>query len=226
METRERIDERDDELQDLRERYNRYCTALAFGGGAGSGERLLQEIQVLSQRILAAEARQARSAEDAPSAPPAMPAATAAIHQAASPARASNVIAFRVKMKGTADQRPGYLPDFTTLPSRPGDARPASKPVVQAGPAVAAVPEPIEGLRDAVVAQGRAILVVSARCDQQQARLVQLEERLPVAHAGNDLSAEVAGLRQESENQRQQLVVVATAVHRLARLLASGSSSD
>jgi uncharacterized coiled-coil protein SlyX len=233
MVTLERIDERGDELQELRERYNQLCAALAFGSGsaAASGDRLLQELQNLAQRIVAMEARQANAAgslhESEARGAAASPSPSETASHAATPpsaaARPSNVIAFRFKMKAAGDQQPGFIPDMTSRKPLPQDraetdrcpARPETPPAIKA-----------DEVRSAIIAQGEAILLISGRCDDHRARLTRIEDQLAASTDLPQLSAEVAALRDGSEKQRQQLVVLATAVHRLARLLADDSDSN
>lgn len=233
MVTLERIDERGDELQELRERYNQLCAALAFGSGSAvaSGDRLLQELQNLAQRIVAIETRQAsaavnlneseaRGAADTPSS------SETASHAAAPPsaaARPSNVIAFRFKMKAAGDQQPGFIPDMTSRKPLPQDGAMANRRAAR--PQAPAAAEANE-IRSAIIAQGEAILLISGRCDDHRARLTRIEDHLATATDLPQLSAEVAALRDGSEKQRQQLVVLATAVHRLARLLADDSDGN
>jgi uncharacterized coiled-coil protein SlyX len=229
MVTLERIEERGDELQELRERYNQLCAALAFGSGpaAASGDRLLQELQNLAQRIVAIEARQANAAvnpdESGPRGAAAHPTSSDAMSDAAAPsstaARPSNVIAFRVKMKAAGDQQPGFIPDMTGRKPLPHSGVMANRQSDRPKSAPAAGPDEI---RSAIISQGEAILLISGRCDDHRARLTRIEEQLATTELPQ-LSAEVAALRDGSEKQRQQLVVLATAVHRLARLLAGDS---
>ncbi|MGH6933847.1 MAG: hypothetical protein ACREEE_15615 [Dongiaceae bacterium] len=236
MVTRERIEHRGNELRDLRERYNQLCSALAFGvnANADSGERLLQELQIVMRRMIAIEA-QHQGAESGPvsSTPHARdpaPESTPTPDQATAPhsasPRASNVIAFRVRMKGTADQQPGFIPEMDKRSLEVHRDNRLSTGATRPKGAVSARDEGSNELRTAIMAQGEAILVISNRCDEHKARLARLEGQGPATADLRQFADDVVALRGDAEKQRQQLIVLATAVHRLARLLASEPGHD
>lgn len=234
MVTLERNDERGDELQELRNRYNRLCAMLAFDTGASTlaGERLLQELQSIAQRIVAMETQRAtlestQSTAAAEFPTPAEPTAIGALDrgatQKAAPSRTGNVIAFRVKMKRIADPQSGFMSDDDALPPVLGLGHGAKPPEVQPEAVIDVGSAGIEGLRQAIADQGQAILLISNRCADHRARLMRIEERLAAATDLQRLSAEVATLREGSQKQHEQLAALATTVLQLARRLVTAS---
>jgi hypothetical protein len=220
---------RGDDTAELRARYNQLCAALTMSAGTNSAvaDRVLQELQALAQKIAFRQAE--RDSANRP--PPA--AATPATPQ--SEARAvpgkGNVIAFRCRVKGGRSRENPRLPaalsaltdrtpvvPFETSPERP--QTPPQKPR-------SATPPPAEPPMVAAVAKQGAELERLVRKSEDQSRILEmLEGRLGSSEGAPQLSAEVAALRSAAARQSEQLVSLATAVHRLAKLLAAHPPQD
>jgi hypothetical protein len=213
---------RGDDTAELRARYNQLCTALTLNAGTNvaAAERALQELQTLAQKIAFRE-----SDRPGPSRQPA-DSATAA----PSPHGKSNVIAFRCRVKGHARENPRLSAALSALT----DDVPLMPVEIATGRADAAVEAPRAG-RDArsataaveppmvaaVAKQGAELERLVRKSEDQTRVLERLEQQLGQGEAGSELSAEVAALRSAASRQGEQLVSLATAVHRLAKLLAA-----
>jgi len=228
---------RGDDTAELRARYNQLCAALTMSAGTNSAvaDRVLQELQALAQKIAFRQAER-----DSASRPPASAAPTSAASPAAPRTESrsahgkGNVIAFRCRVKGQAREnprlpaalsaltdRPPVVP-FESSPKRPQAAAPTPPPKVQAAP-----PTPVEPPMAAAVAEQAAELERLVRKSEDQTRILALlEGRLGKSEDAPQLSAEVAALRSAATRQGQQLVSLATAVHRLAKLLAAHPPQD
>jgi hypothetical protein len=221
---------RSDELAELRDRYNQLCTALTLSAGANSAaaERVLQELQALAQMIAARQGE-----PDAGGSSP--KAAASAERQPAieTQRRAGNVVAFRFKLKGGGAENPrlpAALNVLTGLRS-PADApetvdwsgslgRIAGSSHAKPAPPAAAV-DP--ALHAAVAGQGAEIERLARSNDNQRQLLERLEQRLRMSGAAPDVAGDMAALRSAAAHHGQQIVSLATAVHRLAKLLAANT---
>ncbi|MGH6958920.1 MAG: hypothetical protein ACREE7_00400 [Dongiaceae bacterium] len=224
---------RGDDTAELRARYNQLCAALTMSAGTNSAvaDRVLQELQSLAQKIAFRQAER-----DSASRPPVGAApASAAPRTEARPAHGKgNVIAFRCRVKGRARENPrlpaalSALTDrtpvapFESSPERPQAVAPTPAPKAQAAP-----PTPTEPPMAAAVAEQGAELQRLVRKSEDQTRILEsLEGRLGKSEDAPQLSAEVAALRSAAARQGEQLVSLATAVHRLAKLLAAHPPQD
>ena len=222
---------RSDELAELRDRYNQLCAALTLSAGANSAaaERVLQELQALAQLIAARQGE-----PDAGGASP--KAAPSAERQPAieTQRRAGNVVAFRFKLKGGGAENPrlpAALNVLTGLRNSPDDTAETvdwggslgriaeSSPAKPAPPAAAVDP----ALQAAVTGQGAEIERLARSNDNQRQLLERLEQRLRATAAAPDVAGDMAALRSAAAHHGQQIVSLATAVHRLAKLLAANT---
>jgi hypothetical protein len=73
----------------------------------------------------------------------------------------------------------------------------------------------------AVAKQGAELERLVRKSEDQTRMLERLEQQLGQREPSAELSAEVAALRSAATRQGEQLVSLATAVHRLAKLLAA-----
>jgi hypothetical protein len=213
---------RSDELAELRDRYNQLCTALTLSAGANSAaaERVLQELQALAQMI-AARQGESDSGGSSPKAAPSAERPPAIETQR----RAGNVVAFRFKLKGGGAENPrlpAALNVLTGLRS-PTDAPETvdwSGSLGRIADSSAAV-DP--ALPAAVAGQGAEIERLARSSDNQRQLLERLEQRLRTAGAAPDVARDMAALRSAAAHHGEQIVSLATAVHRLAKLLAANT---
>ena len=221
---------RGDDTAELRARYNQLCAALTMSAGTNSAvaDRVLQELQALAQKIAFRQAERDSASRPPTGAPPA-----ASPSGDARPVHGKgNVIAFRCRVKGRMRENPrlpaalSALTDRTPLvafesgPERPQPAAPVHRQKAPAAepPMVAAV---------AAVAKQGAELERLVRKSEDQSRILELlEGRLGRSEDAPQLSVEVAALRSAAARQGEQLVSLATAVHRLAKLLAAHPAQD
>jgi hypothetical protein len=270
MVTVERPKRRSDDPRELRDRYNELCHALTQSAGTNSAvaDRLLAELQSLAQQIAAAQTQAENDAAQTQAPKPAPEPSGCCTY------RPSNVVAFRLKVKGTTSENP-RLPaalsaltesyahaaakasaaDASAAPAapapRPAPARgsnsgsaksveparpspavatpPAASPPAAIPPvanssiaaptAAAPMPTDLDGM---VARQGNEIEQLAVNVENAKQILDLLEGRLSNNPAGHGLAPDVAALRSATARQGQQLVALATAVHRLAKLLAAG----
>ncbi len=223
---------RGDDTAELRARYNQLCAALTMSAGTNSAvaDRVLQELQALAQKIAFRQAeRDSASRPPASAAPTSVPSPTAPRTEARSVHGKGNVIAFRCRVKGRSRENPrlpaalSALTDrtpivpFESSPERSQPATPTHRPKTQAAepPMVAAVAK-----------QGVELERLVRKSEDQSRILELLEGRLGRSEDAPHLSAEVAALRSAAARQGDQLVSLATAVHRLAKLLAAHPPQD
>jgi hypothetical protein len=215
---------RGDDTAELRARYNQLCAALTMNAGtnAAAAERVLQELQTLAQKIAFRESDRTSPSRPAGSAP------TATSDEARTPHGKSNIIAFRCRVKGQARENPRLSAALSALtddvplvhvgvttgrPDEPLDAPKA------AGSRTSAAVEP--PMVAAVAKQGAELERLVRKSEDQTRVLERLEQQLGHGDPSSELSAEVAALRSAAALQGEQLVSLATAVHRLAKLLAA-----
>ncbi|MGE0119732.1 MAG: hypothetical protein AB7S71_11325 [Dongiaceae bacterium] len=217
---------RGDDTAELRARYNQLCAALTMNAGtnAAAAERALQELQTLAQKIAFREA-----GRDNARRPPTSRASTASPSEGNAAPRKSNVIAFRCRVKAGARENPRLSAALSALAEtepvvpveradeRPGAAAPPPK-APQATPAAAMSEPPMVA---AVARQGAEIDRLARKSEDQSRALQRLEQQLGQGEVAAALTAEVAELRSAATRQGEQLVSLATAVHRLAKLLAA-----
>jgi len=226
---------RGDDTAELRARYNQLCAALTMSAGTNSAvaERVLQELQALAQKIAFRQAE--RDSANRPPAAPATPAPTPQadarrLHPKGSHGK-GNVIAFRCRVQGRTRENPrlpaalSALTDhapvvaFESSPERPRPAAPPPRPQ----PTQPTIEPPMV----AAVAKQGAELERLVRKSEDQSRILELlEGRLGKSEETPQLSAEVAALRSAAARQGEQLISLATAVHRLAKLLAAHPPQD
>jgi hypothetical protein len=223
---------RGDDTAELRARYNQLCAALTMSAGTNSAvaDRVLQELQALAQKIAFRQAeRDTASRPPAPTKAPAVPRTeTRPVHGK------GNVIAFRCRIKGRARENPrlpaalSALTDRTPVVSFDSSLeRPQPTPATPRQKARDAAPTAVEPPMVAAVAKQGAELERLVRKSEDQSRILeQLEGRLGRSEHAPQLSAEVAALRSAAARQGEQLVSLATAVHRLAKLLAAHPPQD
>jgi hypothetical protein len=223
---------RGDDTAELRARYNQLCAALTMSAGTNStvADRVLQELQALAQKIAFRQAeRDSASRPPASAAPP-----SAAPRTEARPAHGKgNVIAFRCRVKGRSRENPrlpaalSALTDRTPVPFESSPERPQAIAPTPPSKAQAAPPTPVEPPVAAAIAKQGAELERLVRKSEDQTRILELlEGRLGKSEGAPQLSAEVAALRSAAARQGEQLVSLATAVHRLAKLLAAHPPQD
>jgi hypothetical protein len=230
---------RGDDTAELRARYNQLCAALTMSAGTDSAvaDRVLQELQALAQKIAFRQAER-----DSASRPPAG-AAPAAATAAATPQTEArrihgkgNVVAFRCRVKGRTRENPrlpaalSALTDripIVTFDSSPERPQPAAASPTRRQNVKAAATAAVEPPMIAAVAKQGAELERLVRKSEDQSRILELlEGRLGKSDDAPQLSAEVAALRSAAARQGDQLVSLATAVHRLAKLLAAHPPQD
>ncbi len=210
---------RGDDTAELRARYNQLCTALTMNAGTNgaAAERVLQELQTLAQKIAFRESD--RVAVSRPAPPPPSDSARAAHGK-------SNVIAFRCRVKAHARENPrlsaalSALTDDVPLVHVVAVDQPAptvGAPKTGRDRTSAAEPPMVA----AVAKQGAELERLVRKSEDQTRALERLEQQLGQGEPSPELSAEVAALRSAAARQGEQLVSLATAVHRLAKLLAA-----
>jgi hypothetical protein len=225
---------RGDDTAELRARYNQLCAALTMSAGTNSAvaERVLQELQALAQKIAFRQAERDSASHPPASSAPAPAASTSAPRGDARPVHGKgNVIAFRCRVKGRSRENPRLPAALSALTDR--------TPVVafesaaeQPAPAADAAKirqraTPMEPPMVAAVAKQGAELERLVQKSEDQSRILELlEGRLGKSEGTPQLSAEVAALRSAASRQGEQLVSLATAVHRLAKLLAAHPHQD
>lgn len=228
---------RGDDTAELRARYNQLCAALTMSAGTNSAvaDRVLQELQALAQKIAFRQAER-----DSASRPPASAVPTSAPSPAAPQTEArpvhgkGNVIAFRCRVKGRVRENPRLPAALSALTDRtpivPFESSPERPQPTAATPrqkARDAAPTPAEPPMVAAVAKQGVELERLVRKSEDQSRILELlEGRLGRSEDAPQLSAEVAALRSAAARQGEQLVSLATAVHRLAKLLAAHPPQD
>ena len=218
---------RGDDTAELRARYNQLCAALTMSAGTNSAaaERVLQELQALAQKIAFRQAE-----HDSASKPAAAPAAPSPEPRAAHHGK-GNVIAFRCRVKGRARENPrlpaalSALTDRTPIvPFESGAERIQPAATQQRHKTQTAPAEP--PVIAAVAKQGAELERLVRKSEDQSRILELLEGRLGRSEEAPQLSVEVAALRSAAARQGEQLMSLATAVHRLAKLLAAHPSQD
>jgi hypothetical protein len=220
---------RGDDTAELRTRYNQLCAALTMSAGTNSAvaERVLQELQALAQKIAFRQAE-----HDSASRPPAAAAPSPPRSDARAVQGKGNVIAFRCRVKGRTRENPrlpaalSALTDRTPIvafESSPKQPEPAAPPHRQK---TAAADPPMVAAVAAVAKQGAELERLVRKSEDQSRILELLEGRLGKSEDAPQLSAEVAALRSAAARQGEQLVSLATAVHRLAKLLAAHPPQD
>jgi hypothetical protein len=221
---------RGDDTAELRVRYNQLCAALTMSAGTNTAvaERVLLELQALAQKIAFRQAER-----DSASQPPASAAAPASAPSPAAPRTETrpvhgkgNVIAFRCRVKGRSRENPRLPAALSALTDRtpivPFESS-AERPQPVATPRQKARDAaPVEPPMVAAVAKQGVELERLVRKSEDQSRILELlEGRLGKSDDAPQLSAEVAALRSAAARQGEQLVSLATALHRQAKLLAA-----
>lgn len=208
---------RGDDTAELRARYNQLCAALTMSAGTNSAvaERVLQELQALAQKIAFRQAE--RDSANRPAAAPPPPQAEVRVHGK------GNVIAFRCRVKGHARENPRLPAALSALTERTPivafeSTRPAAPTPQPRRTGVSAAEPPVAA---AIAKQGAELERLVRKSEDQSRILEQLEGRLERGEDSPQLSAEVAALRSAAARQGEQLMSLATAVHRLAKLLAA-----
>ena len=216
---------RGDDTAELRARYNQLCAALTMSAGTNSAvaDRVLQELQALAQKIAFRQAER-----DSASRPPVSPAPPVAPPADARPVHGKgNIIAFRCRVKGRSRENPRLPAALSALTDRapivPFESSPERpQPAAARQRARDAAPTPVEPPMVAAVAKQGVELERLVRKSEDQSRILELlEGRLGRSEDAPQLSAEVTALRSAAARQGEQLVSLATAVHRLAKLLAA-----
>jgi hypothetical protein len=221
---------RGDDTAELRARYNQLCAALTMSAGTNSAvaDRVLQELQALAQKIAFRQAeRDSASRPPIPPAPPVAPPADARpVHGK------GNIIAFRCRVKGRSRENPRLSAALSALTDRtpivPFESGPErTQPAATPRKARDTAPTPVEPPMVAAVAKQGVELERLVRKSEDQSRILELlEGRLGRSEDAPQLSAEVTALRSAAARQGEQLVSLATAVHRLAKLLAAHPPQD
>jgi len=226
---------RGDDTAELRTRYNQLCAALTMSAGTNSAvaERVLQELQALAQKIAFRQAERDSASRPPAGAPPTAAASPSAPRGDARPAHGKgNVIAFRCRVQGRVRANPrlpaalSALTDRTPIvafESSPKQPEPAAPPHRQKTPAA---DPPMVAAVAAVAKQGAELERLVRKSEDQSRILELLEGRLGRSEDAPQLSVEVAALRSAAARQGEQLVSLATAVHRLAKLLAAHPPQD
>lgn len=218
---------RGDDTAELRARYDQLCAALTMNAGTNgaAAERILQELQALAQKITFVE-----SDRGSVTRPPPMPASPGSSGEARAAHGTSNVIAFRCRVKAQARENPRLSAALSALTDnvplapaerdadRPDSPRAAPKAGRERKLSTPAGEPPVVA---AVAKQGAEIERLARKSEDQTRVLERLEQQVGHGSANPELSAEVAALRSAAERQGEQLVSLATAVHRLAKLLAA-----
>jgi hypothetical protein len=221
---------RGDDTAELRARYNQLCAALTMSAGTNSAvaDRVLQELQALAQKIAFRQAERDSASRPPTGATPSAPASPAPPRAEARPLHGKgNVIAFRCRVKGRSRENPrlpaalSALTDRTPIvPFESGLERPtpaAASPTRRQNAPAAAEPPMVA----AVAKQGVELERLVRKSEDQSRILELLEGQLGKSADAPQLSVEVAALRSAAARQGEQLVSLATAVHRLAKLLAA-----
>jgi len=216
---------RGDDTAELRARYNQLCAALTMSAGTNNAvaDRVLQELQALAQKIAFRQAER-----DSATRPP------GTVPKSAAPDSAhgkGNVIAFRFRVKGEAPENPRLPAALSALtdrtPAAPFESSPEQPAPTPRRRPQAAAPTPVDPPMVAAVAKQGAELERLVRKSEDQSRILELlEGRLGRSEEAPQLSVEVAALRSAAARQGEQLVSLATAVHRLAKLLAAHPLQD
>jgi hypothetical protein len=213
---------RGDDTAELRARYNQLCAALTMSAGTNSAaaERVLQELQALAQKIAFRQAERDSTSRPTAAAPP--PQAEVRVHGK------GNVIAFRCRVKGHARENPRLPAALSALTERtPIVALESARPAAPTPQRQTVAPAKAEPPMVAAIAKQGAELERLVRKSEDQSRILeQLEGRLERGEDSPQLSAEVAALRSAAARQGEQLMSLATAVHRLAKLLAAHPQQD
>jgi len=218
---------RGDDTAELRARYNQLCAALTMSAGTNStvAERVLQELQALAQKIAFRQAER-DSANHAPAAPasPPPPEAETRVHGK------GNVIAFRCRVKGRSRENPRLPAALSALTDRTPvvafENVPERTPALSTPPKAARTTPPDAPMVAAVARQGAELERLVRKSEDQSRILELLEGRIEKGEDSPQLSAEVAALRSAAARQGEQLMSLATAVHRLAKLLAAHPPLD
>ena len=224
---------RSDELSELRERYNQLCAALTLSAGASgtAAERVMQELQALAQMIAARQAERDASIAAKSAAPPVAPTdprPEGTLHK-----RSGNVVAFRFKVKGGASENPRLPAALNRLSESDGQTTAAAEsfrwqatPVNAAASPLASPPAAMNSsLHVAVSGQGAEIERLARSNENQRQLLERLQQRLSGLATTPELAGDVAELRSAAARHGQQIVTLAAAVHRLAKLLAADSKA-
>jgi hypothetical protein len=215
---------RGDDAAELRARYDQLCAALTANAGTNGAvaERVLQELQTLAQKIAFRDSQGRASTNGTqPSSPD---------ERRPTGGKSTNVVAFRFRVKAGSRENPRLSAALSALTDVPLDRadRPAQRPGATAGAPVAERDLPAPGapaaepsMVAAVASQGAELERLARKSEDQARVLERLERQLGGAETAPELSAEVAALRSASARQGEQLVSLAAAVHRLAKLLAA-----
>ncbi len=223
---------RNDELQELRERYNRLCVTLTHSAGTASPatDRLMQELQSLALQIASQQARSEMTTRPAPTDAPSTSGARPG--RPATMPRTGNVVAFRCRLRGTAPENPrlpAALNALTrSLPMHAPAGQGAAAETASESAGTASSPTSIQGhppLAAAVAQQGSTIERIAHGFADQRRLIERIERRMSESGVQQELTTEIGAVRLATERQGQQLVALATAVHRLAKLLAAGGGS-
>lgn len=227
MSASERSIRHGDDTVELRARYNQLCAALTAlaGRNAKAADRALQELQILAQKIAFRQAeivngdRAMAGTERAPVATVETP-----------PSRTGNVIAFRCKVKGVSQENPRLAAALSALADhgpRTGKAAAPAQPESAPTPWSSAAHDGGRAqLADTVVKQSHDIDRLARQSDEQAQAIERFERQLGTSGPLSTLSVQVAALRAATQRQGQQMVSLATSVHRLAKLLAAQIPTD
>jgi hypothetical protein len=216
---------RGDDTAELRARYDQLCTALTMNAGinGAAAERVLQELQMLAQKIAFRE-----SDHGSPGRYAAGPVPSTSPDDARAAHGKSNVIAFRCRVKGQARENPRLSAALSALtddvPLVHVELSTNQLDSAAASPKAARERKPSPSdppMVAAVVKQGAEIERLARKSEDQTRALERLEQQVGQAGSDPELSTEVAALRSAAARQGEQLVSLATAVHRLAKLLAA-----
>src|SRR5262245_47854007 len=216
---------RGDDTAELRARYNQLCAALTMSAGTNSAvaERVLQELQALAQKIAFRQAER-DSTNRSPATTPPPPQAEARVHGK------GNVIAFRCRVKGRSRENPRLPAALSALTDRTPvvafENVPERTPALSTPPKAARTTPPDAPMVAAVARQGAELERLVRKSEDQSRILELLEGRIEKGEDSPQLSAEVAALRSAAARQGEQLMSLATAVHRLAKLLAAHPPLD
>jgi hypothetical protein len=223
---------RGDDTAELRARYNQLCATLTMSAGTNSAvaDRALQELQALAQKIAFRQAERDSASRPPAGTPPAAAASPAAPRTEARPVHGKgNVIAFRCRVKGQTRENPRLSAALSALTDRMPivafDSSAERPPPVAARRRQHAPAAPEPPVIAAVAKQG-AELERLVRKSEDQSRILELLEGRLGSSEDAPLSSEVAALRSAASRQGEQLVSLATAVHRLAKLLAAHPPQD
>jgi hypothetical protein len=223
---------RGDDTAELRARYNQLCATLTMSAGTNSAvaDRVLQELQALAQKIAFRQAERDSASRPPVSTAPTGTAAPVAPRAEARPAHGKgNVIAFRCRVKGRTRENPRLSAALSALTDRTpvvafdsGAERPQPAATARRQNTPATPEPPVI----AAVAKQGAELERLVRKSEDQSRILELLAGRLGKSEDTPLSSEVAALRSAASRQGEQLVSLATAVHRLAKLLAAHPPQD